>query len=212
MTDRVRSLGLAALAAVGLAACELLLARPPETLFPDTLLTTRNNQIQFPHFSFVAPAGQGWRLLRLAQGQEVARIVLELGAPTRVSFLMQFIKMDVRDDRMRSAPARQAADDYRTLEQRTMVEQGVRPGRYRLVDLVMGEETIGAKTFYTMTYGIVANTYAQTARLYLHFPKDEGNDFFILVHYSRTLPPGAATTLSSERDLTSALESLRVTP
>ena len=78
-----------------------------------------------------------------------------------------------------------------------MIEQGVNRDLYKLNNLVKGERILGDRTFYTMTYETVATRtqsaglyQTQSAALYLLFPKSEGNDSFIMAHYSESLLPG----------------------
>ena len=183
-------------------------------------LTRANNQLELPRFSFLAPADQGWRVSRPAltpaastygarapaDGNEIVDVTLQLGPPAPALLVMRFMQVDIANERIRSWSARQVADAYRGQEQE--------PGRegQQLVDLVMGEETIGGSTFYTMKYGIVASTYVQTSEVYLHFPRAEGNECFVLAHYSETTPPGGARPRSYRREFLHTLTTLRLKP
>jgi hypothetical protein len=186
-----------------------------------TPLTRSNNQLDLPRFSFLAPADQGWRVRRPAftaaaastygarhpaDGHEVVDVTLQLGPPASALLVMRFMQVDIVNARIRSWSARQVADAYRNQEKE--------PGRegQPLVNLVMGEETIGGSTFYTMKYGIVASTYAQTSEIYLHFPRAEGNEYFVVAHYSETTPPGGARPRSYRREFLQTLTTLRAKP
>lgn len=185
-----------------------------------TPLTRGNNQLDLPRFSLLAPADQGWRVRRPAftpavstygarppaNGNEIVDVTLQLGPPAPALLVMRFMQVDITNERIRSWSARQVADAYRGQEQE--------PGRegQQLVDLVMGEETIGGSTFYTMKYGVVASTYAQTSEVYLHFPRAEGNEYFVLAHYSETTPPGGARPRSYRQEFLHTLTTLRVKP
>lgn len=174
-----------------------------------TEVTGSNNQVQFPHYSLVLPT-TGWRLNRPDETNEVAVVTLQAGPPLSATFQMQFIKNGIFDERMKSWSARQVADDYRNLEKRTMIEQGVNRGQYQLSEVVMGEEMVGDKKFYTMKYATSASSQKQTASLYLYFPRDAGNSYFIVAHYSETMPPNVSLSTSFNPEFLQTLRSLRV--
>lgn len=172
-----------------------------------TEITKSNNQIQMPHYSFVAPPDQEWYLLRLDEKNEAAVIEMKAGPFT---FQMKMMRNVILDENLKVASAKTVADDFRNIEKQTMIEQGVNKGLYQLRDLTMSEEMVGDKNFFTMNYLISANTGTQKASLYLYFPKDEKNDYFILAHYSETVPPNAFLVKSFKSEFLEALKSLRV--
>ncbi len=193
---------------------------PPSTQYLGPLITARNNQIQLLHFSIVAPPDQGWRLVwrpmtqiadsyGLKKGDpegkaaEVADVAMELGPPAPALFLMRFLPVQVFGD-MRSRPARQVADAFRSRPRQ--------PDRadHRTIGLQSGEETIGGRTFYTMKYRIAAGNYAQTSEIYLWFPSPAGNEYFLLAHYSESTPPNAAPPRSYRPEFLDVLKTLRV--
>lgn len=174
-----------------------------------TEITSGDNQIQFPHYSLVLPTPD-WHLSRPDENNEVALIALQAGPPLLARFQMQFMKNGIFDERVKSWSARQVADDYRNLEKRTMIEQGVKKGQYQLSEVVMGEETVGDKKFYTMKYTTSASSQKQSASLYLYFPRDEGNSWFIVAHYSETMPPNVTLSTSFHPEFLQTLKSLRV--
>jgi len=175
-----------------------------------TSITRDNSQITFPHYSIVVTPAKGWRLLRPNEKNEVAVVRIDLGPPMSARVVMQFMKNDIVDERLRSWTAKQVADDYRNLEKQIMVEQGVNKGQYKLSDVVMGEETVGSKNLYTMKYTTSRSTSNQTASLYLYFPREEKNPYFIVIHYSETMPPGVFVARSFHQDFLETLKSLRV--
>jgi hypothetical protein len=174
-----------------------------------TEITSSNNQIQFPHYSLVLPTPD-WRLSRPDENNEVAVVTLQAGPPLSATFQMRFIKNGIFDERIKSWSARQVADDYRNLEKRIMIEQGVNKGQYHLSEVVMGEEMVGDKKFYTMKYTTSASAQKQSASLYLHFPREEGNSYFIVAHYSETMPPNVSLSPSFNPEFLQTLKSLRV--
>jgi cobalamin-dependent methionine synthase I len=175
-----------------------------------TPVTKNNNQINFPHYSIAVPPDQGWRLLRPNEMNEVAVVTLELGPPLSVKFRMQFIKNDILDERVRSLSAQQVADDYRNMEKRIMIEQGVNKGQYQLSEVMMGEETVGGNRFYTMKYTTSDSAYTQNASLYLYFLRQEKNPYFIVIHYAETMPSGVVISTKFYPEFLETLKSLRI--
>jgi hypothetical protein len=175
-----------------------------------TSITKNNSQINFPHYSITVPPDQGWHLLRPNETNEVALVSLKFGPPLSVQFRMLFMKNDILDERVRSQSAQDVADDYRNMEKRTMIEQGVNKGQYQLSDVIMGEETVGGNKFYTMKYTTSNDDYKQNASLYLYFPRQEKNPYFIVVHYSETMPSGVAISTKYYPQFIETLKSLRV--
>lgn len=171
-------------------------------------VTRSNNRVQMPHYSFVVPPDRGWRIQRFESPHESA-VLTQSAGPLR--FEMKFMRNVVSDEALRQATAKAVADDFRELEKRLMIEQGVNRGLYRLEDVTFGEETIASLTFYTMSYSVVTDSGTQRAALYLWFPEPERNDAFIVAHYSETMPPN--TVLLASRllsDFKSTLQTLAV--
>lgn len=175
-----------------------------------TSITKDNSQITFPHYAIVVTPAKGWRLIRPNEKNEVAVVKIDLGPPMSARVVMQFMKNDIVDERLRSWTAKQVADDYRNLEKQIMVEQGVNKGQYKLSDVVMGEETVGSKSFYTMKYTTSSRTFNQKTSLYLYFPREEKNPYFIVIHYSETMPPNVWVAGSFHQDFLETLKSLRI--
>lgn len=177
----------------------------------ETPITRNNSQITFPHYSIVVPPDR-WHLLRPNEKAEVAVITtkLDLGLGEPAIYRMQFARNEVLHEVPRSWSARQVADDFRNMEKQIMIEQGVRKGQYKLSDVVMGEDSVGDKTFYTMKYTASDNNVNQSASLYLYFPREEKNAYFMVIHYSETIPRGAAIVVPFRRDFLETLKSLRI--
>ena len=153
-----------------------------------TEITRTNNQIQMPHYSFVVPLDQDWYLLRPDEKSETA-VLTKIAGP--FTFQIKMMRNVILDENLKNASAKAVADDFRNNEKQIMIEQGVNKGLYKLQNLEMGEDMVGDKKFFTMNYIISANTGTQKALLYLYFPTDEKNDYFIIGHYSETIPPNA---------------------
>ena len=178
---------------------------------PETPITTSNARITFPHYSIVVPPDRGWRVVRPNEKGEVAVVTMTLDLPgAPATFRMQFLRNEVLHEVPRSWSARQVADNFRKMERQIMIEQGVNKGLYKLGDVVMGEESVGDKTFYTMKYTTSDSRVNQSASLYLFFPKEEKNTYFLVIHYSETIPRGAAVVLPFHREFLETLKSLRI--
>jgi hypothetical protein len=177
-----------------------------------TPITRDNSQITFPHYSIVVPPDRGWNLLRPNEKIEAAVVTtrVSLGRGDSATYLMQFSRNDVLDERPRSWSARQVADHFRNMEKQIMIEQGVKTGQYKLGDVVMGEESVGDKTFFTMKYTTSDSSVRQTASLYLYFPREEKNQYFMVIHYSETTPRGVAIHMPFHKDFLETLKSLHV--
>ena len=177
----------------------------------ETPITRNNSQITFPHYSIVVPPDR-WHLIRPNENAEVAVVTtkLDLGLGEPATYRMQFARNEVLHEVPRSWSARQVADSFRNMERQIMIEQGVRKGQYKLSDVVMGEESVGDKKFYTMTYTTSDGHVNQSASLYLYFPREEKNAYFMVIHYSETIPRGAAIVVPFRRDFLETLKSLRI--
>ena len=58
-------------------------------------------------------------------------------------------------------------------------------GRYELYDVAKTEESLDGKIAYVMRYRTNMGAKCQKAALYLLFPKESDNEWFIVAHYSR---------------------------
>lgn len=168
-------------------------------------VTRSNNHVQMPHYSFVLPPDRGWHLQRFDSPNESAIITQRIGP---LHFEMKIMRNVVTDDALKQATAKAVADDFRELEKRIMIEQGVNRGLYRLENVTLGEETIGGLTFYTMDYVLVGDSGTQGAALYLWFPEPERNESFIVALYSETIPPNTVLLKSYRPDFKSTLQTL----
>jgi hypothetical protein len=172
-----------------------------------TAITKANNHIQFPNCSFTLPAEAGWHIQQLDVSSQRAVFEKKEGA---VIFQILVLRNTIRNRTLRASPAEVVADHYRDGEELNMMEQGVNKGLYQLKDLRRGTETLGGKTFYTAGYTTFRKDISQRAVLYLYFPKEKGNDSFIVAHYSETIPTGASMVKSCKSDFTNTLASLTV--
>lgn len=176
----------------------------------ETPITRNNSQITFPHYSIVVPPDQ-WHLIRPNENAEVAvvttKINLDLGEPA--TYRMQFARNEVLHEIPRSWSAREVADDFRSMERQNMIAQGTWRGQY-FRDVVLSEESVGDKKFYTMKYSASDSNVNLSASLYLYFPREEKNAHFMVIHYSEAIPRGAANVVSFREDFLETLKSLRI--
>ena len=176
---------------IALSGCTTMPPTAPAGRAAEAKVTTANAQVDLPHYSLVVPPDRGWYLRKGDERVEGIRVEQRMGPPVNATFLMQFARVDVFNER-KAWSAQQVADEYRGLEKRIMIEQGVNKGQYRLGDVVMGDEQVGENRLYTMKYATSSRTQNQRAALYLYFPREENHSYFILAHYSETLTPGTA--------------------
>jgi hypothetical protein len=166
-----------------------------------------NNHIDTPHYSIVVPQNQGWY-----QNNNEGDLDLSHFEKTVSSniYIMRFSSNWVVDKSKKSWSAKQVADDYRDGEKRNMIIMGVMSGQYELKDVVMGEESIGNKQFYTMTHTAIANGIEQRASLYLHFPVERGFTRFLVALYSESYSVKAADRKSLKAEFLETLHSLKM--
>ena len=172
-----------------------------------TEVTIEDNHVTMPHYSFVLPADQGWHMRRADEKHEAAIISKKMGS---ILLQIKLFRNPVLDKEMQASSAKTVADDYRQLEKRIMVEQGVNKGLYILKDVKMDEEVIGNKTNNTMNYTITEKSGNQRDGLYLYFHKPNNNDYFIMAHYSETIPTNALLEKTYKPDFLKILESLAI--
>jgi hypothetical protein len=171
-------------------------------------ITVRDKTIKFNHYSIELP-NQGWELNALDESKES---IVATSHPIWGEYKIQLYKNDVIDEVARLWPAKRVADDYRNSEKQIMIEQGVNKGQYELSDVVMGEEMIGNNKYYTMKYTAFTRNKKQLSSLYLHFPREDNNSFFIIVHYSETMSNDVflSENKSANPDVLKLLDSLHV--
>ena len=175
-----------------------------------TEITKNNHQIQMPHYTFVVPPDQEWYLLRPDEKMEVAVVTKKLPP---FMFEIRMMRNVILDEEMKTFSAKAVADHYRFQEIWGMVTLGVNKGLYDLRDVVQGEEVIGNKKFYTMTYTTVSNKLKgmeQRAALYLYFSKEENNEWFLIAHFSEVGPTAEIHTKSHRAEFLKVLESVSV--
>ncbi|HEX2966675.1 MAG TPA: hypothetical protein VHO84_12865 [Syntrophorhabdaceae bacterium] len=169
------------------------------------LVTPENNAVQMPHYAFRIPPDQGWEMRKMGGNSESVLINNKAGAASYQIALMRNVVLDAN---MRTQSANTVADHFRGMEEQIMIEEGVKRGRYQLKNLVKDVRRLGDRTFYTMTYEATSGAQIQFASIYLLFPKAEGNDSFIVAHYTATLPFGAALNSSYKADFDAILQEM----
>ena len=177
-------------------------------LSPSAPTLAKSSRVEMPHYSFEKPAERGWRVKRKVKQAEMTMLTKRVGPFT---FQIKVMVVPILDESRRSWTSAEIADDYRAIEERTMIEQGVERGLYELKDLTKGEKVVAGKTFYTMDYFVANREMRQRASLYLHFPRPDGNERFVLLHYSETLPAMSVLLQGQRGEFEAVLASLRVT-
>jgi len=140
-------------------------------------------EIQFKNFSFAAPDSELLTTQVLNDRQAVFSFAKD-GAFFQLTFQENF----TTDESMKNLPAHEFADKFREQEKQIMMEEGVKKGAYQLQNLEIGEELLGGKLYYTMTYTAKLGSAVQLAQLYLYFPDENEVDHFLWAHYSEAVP------------------------
>lgn len=163
---------------------------------------------KLPHFSFSAPEDDAWveeQILNKGKTVFTAR----RGA---VVYRITLLESSILDEKMRKASAKDVADDFRNSEKNDMIERGVKRGLYELSDLIMGQETIGGKLYFTMKGSTSVQGGVQSGGLYLYFPSEYDNNYFLIAHYSEATRSGDLPTFSFESEFLDVLQSVIHTP
>jgi len=174
---------------------------------PDDAIAQAADASPLKHFEFSAPPDGPWQVDRSTSGMgSVTYLHKEGGALYQITLLENV----VLNPEFRKATAAWVADDFRAAERAGMEELGA--GQYRLRDVQMGEETLGGKVYYTMSYVTEAGGHYQRARLYLHFPQASDNEYFLVAHYSETARRRSDLKSSHEADFRLVLENVTHRP
>ena len=144
-------------------------------------------RIEFEHFSFSSSPIDTWKVVEKSSNHAVFTTSHGQGR-----YRITIIGNDILDPQLRASTAKDVADDFRYQEKYGMMEFGVKQGMYELRDLTMGDEQIGNKVFYTMKYATFHPQTFQSARLYLYFPFEKNNHYFLIGHYSEAAPNQAS--------------------
>jgi hypothetical protein len=135
------------------------------------------------NFSFAAPDSELLTTQVLNDRQAVFSFA-EDGAFFQLTFQENF----TTEESMKNLPAHTFADKYREQEKQIMIEEGVGKGAYQLQNVEKGQELLGGKLFYTMTYTAKLGSAVQIAQLYLYFPDENEVNNFLWAHYSEAVP------------------------
>jgi len=146
-------------------------------------VTRQNSKVTMPHYTVRIPPDIGWQVQTEGGPSETTTASMDLG----VSLLqMKFIRIVIANEQLGAMTAKEVADDFRKIEWNIMIEQGVKKGQYELKDITMTEEVLGGRTLYVMKYKATSTRNWQDAQLYLLFPKESHNDWFLAIHCSFT--------------------------
>jgi len=166
-----------------------------------------NSQIDMPHYSILAPPGAGWSLT--VEDRSHSTIYLKKSVDS-ADFQMRFGVNWLASESTKSWTAKQVADDYRNGELSNMQARGVMAGMMELENVVMGEEIVGDKKFYTMIYDIIRDGVRQKSSLYLYFPKETDIGVFIVTIYTEGTTDRETLYQSNKPVFIRVLESLQV--
>lgn len=170
-------------------------------------ITSDNNQIKTPDYSIIVPPNEGWHQKQNESLPDLS--YFEKKVPPNIYF-MYFSTNWAVDERMKNWTAKQVADNYRNGEEADVLIKGVMKGHFLLKNVVMGDETVGKKHFYTMTYTTIQVGIEQRASLYLYFPMERGFNTFFIALYSEGYPINEVKKKSLKKDFIDTLNSLRM--
>jgi hypothetical protein len=171
------------------------------------VITKSNNVINMPHYSIEAPPDQGWRLNVVDNAN--SNIYLRKSINSTASQMWFNINW-VAGEHMKTWTAKQVADDYRNSELSDMQISGVMTGMFELKDVIMGEDVVDDKKFYTMDYVQISVDSTQISSLYLYFPKDIDIGVFIVAIHTDGYTGKEMLTRSYKPEFIRVLESLQV--
>jgi hypothetical protein len=169
--------------AVALAAVLLGCEGGGTTIRPGASQASRT--VDMPHYSFTIPAEwTGWTVKKEGGPFEVVALMERASGIPPLLYNVRLTRNTVLDEKVRAMTAKDVAADYSGREEGTMIFEGVMKGQYALYDVARTEETLDGKTAYVMRYRTVSGAICQKASMYLLFPKDSNNDWFIVANYS----------------------------
>jgi len=168
----------------------------------------RPNIRELPHFLFSAPEDDAWVVEKTDEKGTTVFTARRGAAICRITLL----ENSLLNGSLRQASAKYVANYYRNGEKNDMIERGVKRGLYELSNVTMGQETIDDKLYYTMKYSTESQKHFESARLYVFFPFEYGNDYFLVVHYSEAAPSRELLTFSFESELLRILRTVAHKP
>ncbi len=165
-----------------------------------------------PHYRFEIPEGGSWSVEGPFGSSDAVLLTKQLEASDRGRTLVQIrlMRQAIEDPELVKLSAKKNADEIRNIEKQVMLEQGVKPGLYRLHDVSMGEEVVAGRQFYLMDYRTETVTDLQFSSLYLFFPHASQNEWFIMAHYTEVAPKEIGPTEYSKMDLLEVLRTLEL--
>ena len=168
---------------------------------PATEHTT--SRIKFNFFSFSTPNTNTWQLL-----EKTDRKAIFTTRHGSAIYRITIIENYVYDQTIKTLSAKDAADDYRNREMFWLMEFCEKKGKYELRDLTMGDEQISNNIYYTMKYLTINPEVFQSARLYLYYPYEKANNYFLVAHYCEAAPNQGSLIFSFESDFLELLKTV----
>jgi hypothetical protein len=147
-------------------------------------ITTANNHFKTPYYSITVPPNSGW-----VQGDDEGKPDLLVISKTVSNhfYIMRLHTNWLTDESMKSWTTKRLADNYRRGELGNMIRKGVNTGKFELKDVVMEEEKVDNKKFYTMHYILISGEKTINSFLYLHFPKEKNFNRVFVATYQEEL-------------------------
>jgi hypothetical protein len=141
--------------------------------------------IDMPHYSFTMPSSWSNWTIKKEGGRFESVLLADTACCTPpLTYQVKLLRNTALSPNALVLSAKEIADDYRKVEERSMLTEGVMKGKYKLYDVVSTDEALDGKTAYVMRYRAVMGDKCQKAAMLLLFPKDSGNEWFIVAHYS----------------------------
>jgi hypothetical protein len=165
--------------------------------------------IETQHYSIALNSAERWKIAKIIEKYD--GIILNRDKQPPFCRIM-VIKKRVDQDAIEGQSAREMAFYIRNREKQEMIAFGVDKGLYQLREVAMAEEVIGEKIFYSMNYKTIpAQEWGyEKAGLYLYFPKESDNEYYIVAHFSQTYLNESPSDQSCRPDFVSILESLQI--
>jgi hypothetical protein len=168
--------------------------------------------ITMQQYLFEIPDQGSWGVEKAGGRSDVVVLTKQLAegsdAPTLVQ--IKVMRNEINERRLVELTARENADNIRNIEKEIMLEQGVKPGLYQLHDVSMGEEVVSGRQFYFMDYRTETATDVQSSSLYLFFPKERDNEWYIMTHYTEVRGKETASVDYSKSDLMDVLRTMKL--
>ena len=155
-----------------------------------TEMSSSNDKIQTPHYSFVVQPNQSWRFSVRPDHPDKSRMDIRDLEKRQGSgvYSIRVMRRKIPES-LRNLSNEEIADDYLANEISVMkFRELALAGRATFEDFLQGEDVIGASRFFTMSYRATFTEGDESLRtniyFFLLFPKDKHNDWFLFSSYA----------------------------